>query len=73
MALRWRADGRLLCAAKHPAENDDTYINDGLHYRLSVVARVIMADVNEEENGLWHWVHGDGGLLLRAVSRESGA
>lgn len=70
MSLRYRADGRLLCAAKHPAEPDDAYIDDNLHYRLSVISRVIMADVNEEENGLWHWLQGDDGLLLRAVKKH---
>ena len=67
MAIRWRKDGRLLCAAMHPEEPGDTYINDNLHYRLSVVAQVIMADVDHETNGLWHWLHGEGSLLLRAV------
>lgn len=36
MALRVRTDGRILCAAMHPAEPDDAYINDRGHYLLSV-------------------------------------
>ena len=62
MAIRWRKGGRLLCAAKSEPEEDDTYINDRLHYQLSVISRAILADFNHEENGLLHWVHGDGYL-----------
>lgn len=36
MAMRVRKDGRILCAAMHPAEPGDTYIDDADHYRLSV-------------------------------------
>lgn len=70
MAIRWRATGELLCAAKSLAEKDDTYIDDRLHYQLSVISRVLIADVNHENNGLWYWVHGDGPFLqLRAVEK----
>lgn len=62
MAIRWRKDGRLLCAAKSEPEEGDTYIDDRLHYQLSVISRAILADFNHEENGLWHWVHSDGYL-----------
>ncbi len=57
MAIRWRRDGRLLCAASHEHEPDDTYIDDRLHYRLTVVSRAIIADIDHETNGLYHWVH----------------
>jgi len=57
MAIRWRRGGRLLCAAKSDPEEGDTYIDDRLHYQLSVISRAIIADVNEEGTGLWHWVH----------------
>lgn len=59
MSLRWRRDGRLLCAAKTEQEPHDTYIDDKLHYQLSVISRAIVPDVDEETNGLWHWVHSD--------------
>ncbi len=58
MAIRWRKDGALICAAKSEAEDGDTYIDDRLHYQLSVVSRAILADVDHETNGLWHWVSG---------------
>lgn len=58
MSIRWRKDGRLLCAAMFPAEEDDTYIDDRLHYQLSVISKAIVADIDHSENGLWHWIHG---------------
>lgn len=64
MSIRWRVSGELVCAAMFPEEPGDTYINDRLHYQLSVVSRAIVPDVDHEENGLWHWVHGD--RFLRA-------
>lgn len=64
MAIRWRASGELVCAAMSQAEEGDTYIDDNLHYRLSVMSHVLIADLNHETNGLWHWTHD---LRLRAV------
>lgn len=58
MAVRIRKDGTILCAAKSEAMEGDTYIHDGLHYELSVIQKVLIADVDEEKNGLWHWLHG---------------
>ncbi len=63
MAIRWRADGKLLCAAKSKPMDGDTYIDDRLHYWLSVVCRALVADIRHEENGLWHWTLGDGPFL----------
>ena len=62
--MRWRIGGELVCAAMSDPEEDDTYIDDRLHYQLSVISRAIMADVDHETNGLWHWVHNN--VLLRA-------
>lgn len=58
MALRVRRDGRILCAAMHPAEDGDTYIDDGLHYRMSVDHKVIGAESHERHSitGQWWWV-----------------
>lgn len=64
MSIRWRLDGRLLCAAMHTGEPGDTYIDDRLHYKLSVEERAIIADVEHETNGLWHWAHDE---FLRAT------
>ena len=58
MAVRWRADGTVVCAAMRPEEPGDTYIDDRLHYELSVIQRVLIADPKHEDNALWHWLHG---------------
>ncbi len=72
MSMRWRKDGRLVCAAMTDAEPDDTYIDDRLHYQLSVVARAVLADPDHETNALWHWVHDVNvhRLPLRAVPEQ---
>ena len=64
MSIRWRENGDMICAAMSLPEKNDTYIDDRLHYQLSVISRAIIADVNHESNGLWYWVHGDN--FLRA-------
>ena len=58
MALRIRKDGRILCAAIHPAENGDTYIDDGLHYEMSVVKKVIGTEEHDKHkiHGEWWWI-----------------
>ena len=55
MSLRWRGHN-LICGAKSEEHLDDTYIDDRLHYHLSLILRVIVPDENEETNGLWHWI-----------------
>lgn len=65
--MRWRLDGSLVCAAKTEPEPDDTYIDDRLHYQLTVISRAVIADANHETNNLWHWVHTDPYTALRAV------
>jgi hypothetical protein len=57
MALRIRKNGRILCAAMHPAESGDTYIDDGLHYHLSVEKKVICTEPHEQHQcrGEWWW------------------
>ena len=59
MSLRWRKDGRLLCAAKTAAEEGDRYIGDGLHYQLSQECAAIVPDKDEHMTGLWHWIKRD--------------
>lgn len=59
MSIRWRKTGELLCAAMTEEKEGDTYINDHLHYQLSVISRAIIEDVNHKQTGLWYWVHGD--------------
>ena len=59
MSLRWRITGELVCGAKSSPKENDTYIDDRLHYELSVIQKTIVPDKNEEENGLWYWLHND--------------
>lgn len=73
MALRWRKNGDLVCAAITEPEEDDCYIGDRLSYQLSVISRCIMADVNHEQNALWHWVFkedGNGDVLPYLRAKE---
>ena len=63
MSIRWRLNGDMICAAMSKAEFGDCYIDDRLHYQLSVISRSIIADINHETNGLWHWVHGENKCL----------
>jgi hypothetical protein len=58
MALRIRKDGRILCAAMHGLEPGDTYIDDALHYMMSVEHRVIGSERMEEHKntGQWWWM-----------------
>ena len=37
----------------------ESYIDDRLHYQLSAISHSIYADIDHDENGLWHWVHID--------------
>ena len=41
MAVRIRKDGTIVCAAKSQPEDGDGYIDDGLHYILSVGLKVL--------------------------------
>jgi hypothetical protein len=58
MALRIRKDGTILCAAIHGAEDGDTYIDDALHYEMSVIHKVIVTESIERhmQHGQWWWV-----------------
>ena len=56
MALRWRENGDLLCAAKCRKRKTDTYINDRLHYELSVELKVVVPSAHEHKTGRWYWI-----------------
>ena len=58
MALRIRKNGRILCAAMHPEMDGDTYIDDGLHYQLSVIHKVLCTEPHEfhQHRGEWWWI-----------------
>lgn len=58
MAIRVRKDGRMFCAALTQEMPGDTYIDDGLHYEMSVEKAVIVALPMPAhiENPEWWWV-----------------
>ena len=56
MSLRWRKNGKILCAAKHKEKATDTYIDDRLHGRL-VEVKAIVPDENESLSGVWYWTY----------------
>ena len=65
MAVRIRKSGAILCAAKHPRIQGDTYIDDGLHYMLSVERKLLVTEPMElpegegqcghAKHGRWWW------------------
>lgn len=59
MAIRARKDGTMWCAALTPAMAGDTYIDDGLHYQMSVVHRIIIALPAPEhiKHPQWWWAN----------------
>lgn len=59
MAIRVRADGTMWCAAMTKEQPGDTYIDDGLHYEMSVVKGVIVALPMSAHKlyPRWWWAH----------------
>lgn len=57
MALRIRENGAILCAAMHPELPGDTYLHDGISYRLTVIYGVIVTEPMERHalHGRWWW------------------
>ena len=58
MAVRIRKDGRVFCAALSIAQEGDCYIDDGLHYELSVIRKVLVTtdhDYHMKNGGEWWW------------------
>lgn len=60
MALRIRKDGRILCAALNKPEKGDIYIDDQLHYELSVEKKILVTTENDYHmiNGGEWWIKG---------------
>ena len=60
MSLRIRKDGRILCAAMHPEQAGDTYLHDGISYKLTVELRAIVTEPMDCEGGRGgHRQHGE--------------
>lgn len=60
MSLRIREDGSIWCAAMTDEQSGDLYIDDQLHYHLSVEVGVLKTwpePEHTENGGQWFWVH----------------
>lgn len=59
MSARIRKNGRIYCAALRPERKYDMYINDGLHYYLSVEMKVLVTEPwqKHQENAEWWWIN----------------
>lgn len=58
MAVRIRKNGMIFCAALSEPNEGDCYIDDGLHYDLSVVRKVLVTTENDyhmKNGGQWWW------------------
>ena len=55
--MRIRNDGRIFCAAIATEEPGDTYVDDALHYEMSVVHKVMVTRPMPEhmDTGEWWW------------------
>lgn len=60
MAMRMRRDGTMWCAAHTQPMEGDAYIDDGVHYLLSVELGVIVAlpMPAHEQHCQWWWIDG---------------
>ena len=60
MSLRIRKNGKIFCAALTNELDGDMYIDDNLHYHLSVeteVLRTYPEPEHTEKGGQWFWRH----------------
>lgn len=59
MAVRIRNTGEIVCAAYNEAKEGDIYIDDNLHYYLSVEQKVLITvfgiENHKRNGGLWWW------------------
>lgn len=58
MALRIRKDGTILCAALNDENEGDIYVDDSMHYILSVEKKLLVTTENDyhmKNGGQWWW------------------
>lgn len=58
MAVRIRKDGTILCAAINKPMEGDIYLDDGVHYFLSVESKILVTTENDyhmANGGEWWW------------------
>lgn len=59
MSLRIREDGRILCAAAHPAAAGDTYLDDRIHEHLCRVGAIVTEAMDDHGGRGGHAAHGE--------------
>ena len=59
VAVRIRQDGRIVCAAMHPAEHGDTYVGDKLHYDLAIASTLVTEPWQATLGRGGHAAHGE--------------
>lgn len=60
MALRVRKNGKIVCAAMNQKRKGDLYIDDSLHYYLSVEKRVLITEPwkqHKKHKGQWWFIN----------------
>lgn len=57
MAVRIRKNGKILCARMFLKRKGDIYINDNLHYYLSVTKKLLVTEPfkKHKQKGQWWW------------------
>ncbi len=55
MSIRIRKNGSIICGAMSLAEEGDVYLDDNIHYYLSVLTEAIIPCKNHFKTGLWFW------------------
>lgn len=58
MAVRVRKNGKIVCAKMFQKRSGDLYIDDNLHYFLSVEKKVLIAEPykKHKKTGRWYFI-----------------
>jgi len=59
MSVRLRKDGRILCAAMHPAQPGDVYLHDGVHGHLARACILVTEAMFDSAGRGGHATHGE--------------
>lgn len=60
MAVRIRKNGSMWCARMNPEKKGDLYIDDSLHYFLSVEKKVLVTEemkLHKKHKGQWYFIN----------------
>ncbi len=74
MAVRIRADGRIVCAAQSDPEPGDCYLDDAVHARLAgAEENSLHVLVTDDEGDTWEFINSAMLAKAREEGREEGA